>query len=145
MGVEENKALVRRFVEEVLNRRRPEALAELVAPTFAFYYASRPDPMTVAGFQAALTPFHAGFPDITFTLEALVAEGDLVTARFMMQGTHRGAFQGIAPTGTRATWRGLAMFRIAADRIAEEWATPDVLGLLQQLGVIPSLEQAPSA
>ena len=144
MSAEDNKALVRRFVEEVLNRRRPEAIEELVAPTFAFYYASRPDPMTLAGFQAALAPFHAGFPDITFTLEALVAEGDLVTARFTMRGTHRGAFQGLAPTGTRATWRGLAMFRIAAGRIVEEWAMPDVLSLLQQLGAIPAPDAAPA-
>jgi steroid delta-isomerase-like uncharacterized protein len=130
---EANKALVRRFTEEILNRANPAAVDELLADDFRLYFASRPEPLDRAGFLQALAPFWTGFPDIRFAIEDLIAEGDRVAARFRMTGTHRGEFQGRPPTDKAAQWSGIAIFRLAAGRIVEEWPMPDVWGLLQQL------------
>ena len=132
---EENKTLIRRFVAEILNAGNPAAAEVLLAANFVFHFPGRPGPTDREGFLQSLAPFRAGFPDIRFTIEDLVAEGDRVAARFHMTGTHQGDFQGIAPTGRQAQWGGIALFRISEGRIAEEWAMPDVFGLLRQLGV----------
>jgi steroid delta-isomerase-like uncharacterized protein len=133
---EANKAVVRRFTEAILNRGDPAAAGELFAPDFAFYFAGAEAPLGLAGFLETLRPFHEAFPDVRFAIENLIAEGDKVAARFRMTGTHRGAFQGIAPTGRAARWGGVAFFRLAGGKIVEEWPSPDVWGLLRQLGAV---------
>jgi predicted ester cyclase len=86
-------------------------------------------------------PWFAAFPDAQFTLEDLIAEGDKVTFRATLRGTHRGEFMGIAPTGKHVTMTAIGIGRIEEGKIAEGWQSTDVLGLLQQLGAIPQMAQ----
>jgi steroid delta-isomerase-like uncharacterized protein len=81
--------------------------------------------------------FHAAFPDSSRIIEDQIAEGELVATRVTLRGTHRGEFQGIPPTGKRVAFTGIGIHRIVGGRIAEHWPQPDLLGLMQQLGVIP--------
>lgn len=89
-----------------------------------------------------LTMFRSGFPDIKMTIEEVVAEGDKVVFRVTVHGTHKGEFKGIAPTGKQVTMTGMQIWRIEGGKIVEGWFNRDDLGLMQQLGVIPSLGQA---
>ncbi len=88
-----------------------------------------------------MTAVLAAFPDLHVTPEDVIAEGDSVVARLTSRGTHQGEFQGIPPTGKQITLTGIEVFRIADGTIAERWGEFDFLGLLQQLGVIPSPAQ----
>jgi steroid delta-isomerase-like uncharacterized protein len=91
----------------------------------------------IEAFKSVINGFRAAFPDIRLTVLHEVAEGDLVVHHWTMTGTHRGAFQGIPPTGKTLTWTGTTIVRIEGGRIVERWANVDVLGVLQQLGVVP--------
>jgi steroid delta-isomerase-like uncharacterized protein len=80
----------------------------------------------------------SGFPDIQWTLEELIAEGDKVAARFTMRGTHQGTFFGVPPTGKKITVQALNIYRFADGQIVEERGQPDLLELLKQIGAIPA-------
>ena len=141
MSVEESKAVVRRAYD-FWNTGDVSGLDELVAPAIVMHLRGRPD---VAGIDAYRT-YHAAlrgaFPDQRWTLEDLVAEGDKVAAMWTFRGTHRGELMGIAPTGKEVAVTGISVFRVADGRIAENWVQSDLLGLLQQLGAIPTPGQA---
>jgi steroid delta-isomerase-like uncharacterized protein len=85
------------------------------------------------------------FPDVHITIEDQVAEGDRVVTRWTARGTHTGAFQGIPPTGKRGSMTGIDINRFADGKVVECWTNADDLGLLQQLGVIPTPEIAGAA
>lgn len=89
-----------------------------------------------AELKALVPVWVEAFPDLTHTVEAMVAEGDWVTTRFTMVGTHEGAFQGVEPTGEEFEIRGVAMGRIDDGRIAERWLVEPVLDIFRQLGVL---------
>jgi predicted ester cyclase len=89
---------------------------------------------SVRQFYAA---FWAAFPDARFTAHDTLAEGDRVAMRFVVEGTHRGDFQGIAPTGRRAALDGIGVLRFAGGRCVERWTQMDVTGFMQQLGAAP--------
>ena len=139
MSIEANKVLVRRFIEEVLAGGDFAALNALAATDCADHAASAgPAPCTEAITQF-LVPWRAAFPDLAITVEELVAAGDSVAARWTLQGTHRGAFLGVPPTGRRVAVAAMERYRLADGRIAERWAVVDTLGLLGQLGAaVPS-------
>jgi predicted ester cyclase len=80
---------------------------------------------------------HTAFPDLHFTLEDMIAEGDKVAYRFTARGTHMGDFLGIAATGKQIVVAGTVITRIDAGKFQEDWETIDMLGLMQQLGAIP--------
>ena len=133
-----NRAVVRRFVEEVLGRGDFAALNALAAPDCADHAESpgpAPCPEALAQF---LVTWRAAFPDLALTVEDLVAAGDRVAARWTLRGTHRGAFLGLPPTGRRVAAGGLELYRLAEGKIVERWAVVDTLGLLRQLGAAPS-------
>ena len=139
MTIEDNTALVRRLFDALnrgiaaVNALRPAAFAPDEVSTFA----GRPlDYAAHAAFDAML---FAAFPDIQYTLEDLLAEGDRVVARFTARGTQRGVFQGIPATGRAAAVSGIAIYRLAGGKIVEQWLEYDQLGLLQQLGVLPAM------
>ncbi len=141
MAIEENKALVRRLVEEVWNRENLAAADELLAPTFIDH---NPLPGSVSdrngdkqAFAAARSAVHETFPDLRFTIEDLIAEDDKVVARWRMHGTHQGEYLGHPATGKQFTITGISIYRIADGQIVEAWIEPNTLGLLQQLGQIP--------
>ena len=80
------------------------------------------------------------FPDFQTTIDDILAQGDKVVVRFTARGTHRGKFQGVAPTGKQVTWAGINIYQITGGKIAETWQLGDALGLMQQLGAIPALQ-----
>jgi len=90
------------------------------------------------GYLAIIGMMREGFPDIQWTLEEMVAEGDKVAARFIMRGTHQGTFFGIQPSGKKIAVQAMNIYRLANGKFVEEHGQPDMLGLLQQIGAMPS-------
>ena len=139
MSTEENKARVQRFYEEVFNRKNTAALDEFIDPQAVDHSAPPGAPGGIAGARQVAGMFLVAFPDVRFTVEDLIAEGDLVVARLTQSGTHQGIFLGIPPTGKRVTVTGIEIFRLAAGKIIEHWNSYDDLGLFQQLGALPPI------
>ncbi len=132
MSVEEHKVLVRRFFDEIVNGGNLAVVDEIFAPTF---------PGGLDPIKATASMWRTAFPDLQISIEDMIAEGDRVVARLTIRGTHQGELRSqllgtLAPTGRQATWTGIDLFRIAGGRIAERWNERDLVGLLQQLGVI---------
>jgi predicted ester cyclase len=138
MSTEENKAIVRRFVEEGINKVDFAAFDELVAPNVDF---DPPPgfPLGREGWKRNRLVFQVGFPDAHWTLEDMIAEGDKVVSRFTMRGTHQGEFFGIPPTGKQVTVTGMAIVRLSGGKIVHQRISNDDLGMMQQLGVIPPM------
>jgi predicted ester cyclase len=131
MSVEENKDLVRREQEELWNHTgNLDAAVELFAAEQA-----------EAAWQEA-ADFRRGFPDVTSTVEDLIAEGDKVVARWRSRATHQGTYMSIPPTGKEVEFTGISVYRIEAGKIAEEWTVEDELGLMRQIGAFPEPEQS---
>jgi len=137
MSTEQNKSIVRRWVEEGWNKQNATLIDQLFTPNF---YQHETGPETVTSSEA-LKQFHAGylaaFPDMHFTIEDLVAEGDRVTWRFKVTGTNKGPLMGAPASGKAVALTGIIIFRFEDSRMAEAWLNLDVLGLLQQVGIIP--------
>jgi steroid delta-isomerase-like uncharacterized protein len=141
MSVSENKAVVRRFHEEFTNRGDLSVADEVAAPACVLHYGGRPPAAGPDSFKRTLTMLRTAFPDLTYTIEDMVAEGDEVAERVTVRGTHRGEFLGVPPTNRPVTFSGLVIFRFAGGRIVENWAMPDLLSVLQQLGAVPGPDQ----
>lgn len=141
MTLEVNKAVVRRFHEEIESQGRLDVADEIIAHEFAdLGHPERGDgPKSV---KAHAVEMRIRFPDLVVTVDQLVAEDDWVVARLSCRGTHLGAFAGLAPTGKNVTWTGVAMRRIVDGRIVEQWTKYDMLGLLRQLGALKPAQQA---
>jgi steroid delta-isomerase-like uncharacterized protein len=139
---EENKAIYRRWFEKVASEGNMELADELLAPDYVLHFPGFPAPVDREVHKQLVTMFRTGFPDWDEAVEDVIAEGDRVVIRVTGRGTHEGEFQGIPPTGRRVTATGIGIGRIADGRIAESWAAYDALGMMQQLGVISSPEQA---
>ena len=134
MTTDQNKAVYRRFIQEVFNEGRLDALDELLSPSYVLRDAppgAPPGPQAVA---EVVRMFRAAFPDLAITIDDLVAEGDKVCARATTRGTHRGPMFGLPPTGKPVTMTGLTMVRIVDGRLVESWVRNDVAGLMRQLG-----------
>jgi predicted ester cyclase len=133
---EENKALVRRYIEECWNWHNLDATDELVSPGYLNHAASPENQR--AGAKYSLSWLFSVFPDHHFEIEDAVAEGDTVAVRGTCSGTHEGELLGIPPTGERFAAQQSHWFRVADGKVAEHWAVRDDLGMMQQLGVMPS-------
>ena len=131
---EENKAIVRDFFERT--DREGKMPAELCAPGFTAYIAGSP-PMDLEAFQQFGAPFSAAFSDWRNTIEDMVAEGDRVAFRFGRRATHTAEFMGIPASGKQISWTTIGIARLAGGKIAEFWNSPDRMGMMQQVGVIP--------
>jgi steroid delta-isomerase-like uncharacterized protein len=142
MSPEENKAVVRRFVAECLNQRNLASFEALIAEDVVNHFAPPGLPTTKEGWRQNFAIFRTAFPDMQWTLDDLIAEGDLVVGRATWRATHIGEFFGIPPTGRRFATTSTHLLRIADGRIVEHWGNGDDVGLLQQLGVIPTPEPA---
>jgi steroid delta-isomerase-like uncharacterized protein len=140
MSTEANKAVARRLFEESLNTGNFAVLDELFAPNYRNYFPGMPDPLDREGWQQVVTMFRIAFPDLHFTVEDIIAEGDTVVLRWTHRGTHQGDFQGIAPTGKSIMGMGIVFFRLEDGKIVEDRPLFDQLGMLQQLGAIPASE-----
>jgi len=140
---EANKALVRRFVEEVINHGNLALIDELFTGDVVYRGSNNVDFRGTEGVRQFVTTFRSAFPDIQLTiLGEMLAQGDLIMGRWTGTGTHKGDWMGIAPTGKQFTYGGTTTLRIVGGKIAEHWADWDALGLFQQLGVVPSVEIA---
>ena len=141
MSTEENKAVVRRFFEELLSTDNLALADEILSPDFRFYFAGSPDPMDLKRYKDFLAARRAAFPGRRFAVEDMIAEGDKVSARFTMRGTHNGELRGIAPSGREVTMSGIDIIRLKEGKMVEDRVEVDQLGMMQQLGVIPSPQQ----
>jgi len=138
MSAENNKQLMNRFVE-FINTANEQLANELISSDAKFYVPGQPEPMRgPAGYLAIIGMMRSGFPDIQWTLQEMVAENDKVAARFIMQGTHQGVFFGVAPTGKPIQVQAINFYRFSNGQIIEEYGQPDLLGLLQQIGAVPT-------
>lgn len=134
---EENKAIVHRLYEEVFNRGNLTAADTVVAANFVEHEEFPGLAPGLEGFKQMVAMLRAGFPDARMTADVMLAEGDLVTSRYIFKGTHRGAFMDIPPTGKEVTMTGIEILRFAGGKVVEHWGNSDTMGLMQQLGVIP--------
>lgn len=144
---EENKALVRRYLKEVVSDGNVDRANEFVAADLVFTSPYTLEPTRNSeDFKRMIATIHAVFLDMRLTEEATLCEGDLVASRWTVRGTHRGEFMGAPPSGKRVTITGMSMYRIADGKIAEGWVSDDTLspGVLQQLGIIPAQAESPA-
>ena len=137
MTAETNKLVMHRFTD-FINTASEELAAELIAQEAIFHVPGHSEPLRgPAGYLAIIGMMRGGFPDIQWTLEEMVAEGDRVAARFTMRGTHRGTFFGVPPTGKTIAVQAMNFYRLSGGKFVEERGQPDMLGLLQQIGAAP--------
>jgi steroid delta-isomerase-like uncharacterized protein len=141
MSAEENKELVRRFVEEFWNEGNADAAEELMAPDAEIYMPTG-ERVDLEGLKDFAGAFRVSFPDWHSTFEELVAEGDRVAERWTGRGTHRGELLGLAPTDRRVEVPGSVFYRIVDGKIMGFRGQLDMLGLMRQLGAMPSPQQA---
>ena len=141
---ETNKTLSRRFFEEVFGKGKLNVLDELIAKDHV-----NSGPATLPGLPAGsegtkqlVTVYRNAFPDLHFTIDEQIAEGDKVVTRWTVQGTHKGELAGIPATGKSSTVTGVTVDRVANGKITETWGIFDQFGMMQQLGVIPTPELA---
>lgn len=137
MSLEENKELARKLYQ-AMNEADYAALDPLLSPDMVNNDPGLPPlPPGPEGFKQVVSMLHTGFPDGKFTLQDLVAEGDLVAVRWIYSGTHQGEFAGVPPTGKKISVGGTVIQRIENGKSAEHWAIWDVLGMLTQMEAIP--------
>ncbi len=141
MSAEKNKALVRRFVEEFWNQGNTATADELMAVDAAIHMPTG-EMVDLDGLKGFAGTFRESFPDWHSTFEELIAEGDRVAERWTGRGTHRGELQGIPPTGKRVEVPGSVFYRIVGGKIVEFRGQLDMMGLMRQLGAIPSPQHA---
>ena len=150
MGVEEQKALVKRFYEEVWNRGNVEVTSEVFADDYVRHDLRPAQALPGPTGQAKIAAdFRAAFPDLRMGLDLILGDGDLVAARWTTEGTNTGPWGGRPPTGKRARFSGVNIFRFRGRKVVELWNHRDDLGLMQQLGAeiyagaAPSEDEAP--
>ena len=137
MSTEENKALYWRIYDNILNKRNLSIIDEVVVPNYVYHEPH--NPMNGPDeLKQGMSMFLTAFPDMQFTIEEMVAEGDKVVKRWKAVATHKGELMGIPPTGNQVTMTGMSMARFADGKLAEEWEAMDMFGLMQQIGAIPS-------
>lgn len=137
MSVEENKILVCRTVEEAWNRGNLSVVDEHLSPDYIHHNLPRGMPHDREGYKQTIRMHRQAFPDFHLTIEDVVAEGDKVVLRFKWSGTHKGEYLGIPPTGKQITVTAICIHRIEGGKVVEQWAEVNVMGMMQQLGVLP--------
>lgn len=134
---EANKALLQRYFEEVANKGDLDLIDEMVAPDYVGHMPEG-EAIGIEGAKQHIMVFRSAFPDLSFTYNDMIAEGDEVAVRYTVRGTHEGTLMGIIPpTGKQITMTGVAIFQIVGGKIVGAWSIPDMLGAMQQLGVMP--------
>ena len=135
MTAQENKQVLRRFTDEFINTGDPSLAAQFVSPDAVFHAPTSPEPLRgPEGYLQLLGMLRAAFPDVQWTLEEMVAEGDKVAARFTMRGTHQGPFFGLPSSGRAFTATSMAFYRLDAGKIVEENGMPDMASIMRQIG-----------
>jgi steroid delta-isomerase-like uncharacterized protein len=132
MDIEANKTIVRRYVE-LWSTGEPALADEVLAADFVDHTHPNQIPGP-AGVKEAVKAFREGFPDAQITIKQMIAEGNTVAFRFVLQGTHLGTFAGFPPTGKEAVLTGVDFIRLAEGKMIELWSTQDTFSWAQQLG-----------
>jgi len=139
--VEQNKALVRKLLEEAFDGKRVEVVDEIVAASVVDHnkiiFAQPGGP---GGVGEGIRMFLVAFPDLSVVVERLVGEDDYVAAKVRMAGTNTGPYPRVPePTGRHAEWGSMDLFRMEGGKMAELWGTSDRMGMLTQLGILPDM------
>lgn len=135
MSSSKNKVLAQHIIEAIFNRTNIDVITELIAEDVLIHDTDK----ELAGLdqlRQGIMNLHHAFPDLHYMVEDLLEDNDRVVIRYKGKGTHCGAFRGIPPTGKNMTYTGILICRFKNGRLVEHWAVSDVLGMLQQLGVI---------
>jgi steroid delta-isomerase-like uncharacterized protein len=135
-SLEENKAIVRRFIEEVFVAGRPGAVDKLVAEDFVPHTWGAMETGR-DGLKQAMGRVSQGLDDVAMTIEDVIAEGDRVAVRLTSRARQVGEFMGMPPSGREYAIGEIHLFRVADGRIAEHWHQADFLGMMRQLGAMP--------
>ena len=139
MSAEQNKAVVRREVEELYNHTgNLDAVEEIFSPDYVSHEPTSGEVRGIEGARQFAATFRQAFPDLENTIEDMVAEGDKVAVRFRARGTYQGQTEAFGPpTGKRMEITGITIKRLYDGKIVEAWTNFDALGMMQQLGMIP--------
>ena len=136
---EENKALVRRWFEELFNEGNLEVADKIIASNHIPHDPSLPNlPLGPEGIKQLVNLYRSAFPDVRLAIEDELADGDKVVIRWIGRGTHQGELMGVAPTGEQVEITGIGIWHVEEGKIVETWANYDTLGMLQQVGAVPS-------
>jgi len=141
MPAEENKALLRRYIEAVWDNQNPKAVDQFLAPDYKRHRSPTTEPLTREEQKQLLIQFRAAFPDIQLTLEEVIAEGERIAFRSTIRGTHQGELLGIAPTGRQVAVGLVDVIHVEDGKFVEQWGGPDLLDLVKQLGAEISVKR----
>ena len=136
MSTEDNKAIFRCVMEEAFSQGSVDALDRLMSPDFIEHEAGPGQGRGLEGVKTIVTMLHTAFPDLHVTIEDMTAEGDKTWARVSFRGSNTGDFMGRPPTGKPITYETIDICRYANRKMVEQWGIDDMLGVMQQLGVI---------
>jgi len=125
MSAEQNKMIVRRFYEEVLNGANMQAADEVLAPDYLDHGAPTPG---LEGFKQLFAIIGGIYPDIQVAIEDMIAEDDKVAVRLSVRGTQKGSFRGFPATNKQAAWTGMDFIRLSNGKMVERWGERDFLG-----------------
>jgi len=141
MSTEEQKAKVRRAIDEAFNKGNLNAMDEIVGSDIVFHQPPMPDVKGLEAYKGIIANIRKIFSDFRFTIDEFIREGDMWAMRYNVQGTHTGqsARLPIPPTGKKVAITGMAMIGTENDKSVKEWDYVDMLGLMQQLGVAPPM------
>jgi steroid delta-isomerase-like uncharacterized protein len=135
--METHKDFFKQFIQ-FINTADENLAQQLISPVAKFHVPGQHEPLQgPKGYLMIISMMRSGFPNIQWTLEDLITEGDKVAARFTMRGTHNGEFFGVPSTGKLIAVQAINFYRLANEQIIEEYGQPDMLGLLRQIGAIP--------
>jgi len=145
MATESNKQRAREFIERIWNDHNLEAVDDFVTPDFVQHDPLSGEARGPEGMRRFVSTYLDAFPDLQFTIEDMVAEGDRVVTHWTSRGTHKGALMGIEPTNRSVEVSGITIARMADGQTREAWVVWDALGLLNQLGVVPRPDEVQQA
>ena len=142
----ENKAIIRRLYGEVWNGRRLDLIGEIISPSHALHDNNSPDSsIGPEAYKSQVDRFLSGFPDLYFSIDDMVAEDEKLVVSWNIAGTHRGEFMGFPATNKKISVDGITINHIVNGKIIDSYINWDALGMLQQLGVAPTLGQLKGA
>ncbi|HET9992238.1 MAG TPA: ester cyclase [Kofleriaceae bacterium] len=133
---DKNKALVRRFYDEVWNKGHLDVADEVFARDYVRHDPGPPAPPGAEGQKQVAAGMRKAFPDLVYTVDFMIAENDIVAARWTIQGTQTGDMMGAKPTGKKVTFSGVNIFRFDHGKVAELWNHRDDLSMMVQLGMV---------
>jgi predicted ester cyclase len=138
MSIAENKAIIRRYYEEAVERADFRVVYEHIDPAWMNHTPGMPDVRGPDGARQINSIFQKALAGARLTIHALIGEGDLVAIRFTFAGRHEGELLGVAPTGREVAFTATAFHRVVEGKVTDDWINFDGLGILQQVGAAPS-------